>query len=74
MEEVYAEGGRVSTKFAAVGRCHKCANKTRCQICQKVNMCNPTWGSPGLGGRRIKGREKIASGACGFGGGPQPPG
>ena len=75
MKAVAEVGGRVATKFAAVGRWQACVQKKVWQIFQKSEIRHPPCGFPVLGGRRLKVVEKIVvSEARGFEGGPQPPG
>ena len=75
MKSVADAGDRVAKKFAAVGRRQTCVQETGCQICQKGEVHHPPYDSPGLGGRKLKGLEKIfVSGVRGSGRDPPPPG
>ena len=71
MKAVAATGGKFSTKFAAAGRWQTCVQETVCQIFQKGEMRHLPCGSSGLGGRILRGLEKVVSGPHGCGVGSQ---
>ena len=75
MKVVAAARCRGTTEIAAAGRLQKCVQEMVCQIFQKGEMRHPPCLSPGLGGRKLKGLEKIfVSGVRGSGRDPPPPG
>ena len=74
MQSVAVGVGRVTTKSVAVGRWQTYVQEIVCQIFPKSKMRHPPCGNHSLGGRRLKGLEKIImSGAHGYLGGTQPP-